>query len=580
MSDNEKCFICEKTLGASNETHDMQGETVCTPCLNQNAKKCSECSTYFDKESAEERGKHGQLVVMCPDCAENFITCDNCGAVEKSDESHTHNDETFCENCFNDNYGMCEKCNETFANDDLQYVDLGRVANGSYCADCFNDKFFSCHSCNETFSNDDSCSAPDDNSYCSDCWGESFTTCEGCNESFYNDSDQLHNTENGTYCNDCHAPFEFRTSKTFEKNTSKRFVGVEIEFISRQSSPDVSKWGILQGDGSLSATKDNSGNGEEFASHAYNGDKLLNMLDGVTKVLNESDTYINKTCGLHVHLDLQHESKEARENIYHAFQACEKIFFAMTAISRRGNTYCKSINDPYYMTLADALHGDRYRTLNASAFNEHKTFEIRLHQGTCEANKLKAWVMLLINFFDTFSKVRFTIDKVREVQAMTDRAQLLFLFQQVKCSLSLKKYLVKRIRHFNKEGLTERMPQPFFALPLGKVDAKQLELMPNVETMISTERRPDNDSVTVRRTTRDRDTGQVIQHIAENFSYDQIAEALRGCQCSNCGNLYRLTHDAITNAGIPWQAQIFPNILSVARGESMARIEAERARGQ
>jgi hypothetical protein len=144
-----------------------------------------------------------------------------------------------------------------------------------------------------------------------------------------------------------------------------------------------------------------------------------------------------------MHVDVSDMSARQRENIARWWQALERVFFGVVTPRRRDNNYARSVDG--ISNLAD-WQNDRYRSLNVAAFHKFKTYEIRLHQGTVSTVKVAAWARLMLSFFETFQAIQCTSERRAVVYQMTDRERLIFLFQQVKAPMSLRKYFVKRAK--------------------------------------------------------------------------------------------------------------------------------------
>lgn len=304
-----------------------------------------------------------------------------------------------------------------------------------------------CHGCSENHSVEDMREAPDGNRYCEPCYEARTTTCYDCDEEMMTVASLYDENSDSHYCSDCFpgARIRFLNAKSYRQNPSERFVGLELEYIQRNDEPKTGTYGRFKGDGSLRASSI-GGDGREFVTNPTNGDRLMSMIDKIALKFDEAKAYVNKSCGLHVHLDMRQTTEKEQINVYNAFRSMEKIFFGMVSKSRRENQYCRWLKDrPYH----EALRGERYYSLNVCAYPKFQTFEIRMHQGSMNAHKIKNWVLLLLNFFDTFTKTDFPKEKVDEVMSMSDRDKLIFLFQQVKIPLKLRKYMVRRLWKFS-----------------------------------------------------------------------------------------------------------------------------------
>lgn len=120
-------------------------------------------------------------------------------------------------------------------------------------------------------------------------------------------------------------------------------------------------------------------------------------LKQLCSALNDLDTRVNKSCGLHVHLDMRDTlkrnidaklgqrlfSKRARR-----LGACVKLFGQMVPKSRRDNNYCR--------LGSSRKTGDRYYAINLTAMEKYQTIEVRLHSGTAQFDKISNWIDLLL----------------------------------------------------------------------------------------------------------------------------------------------------------------------------------------
>lgn len=108
-------------------------------------------------------------------------------------------------------------------------------------------------------------------------------------------------------------------------------------------------------------------------------------------LLNSLGAKVNKSCGLHVHLDARHLTSEQVKAKGVNFERALPVMLSMVPKSRRSNTYCKpSVSN---------LNGSRYYAVNLTAFYKYKTVEIRLHSGTTDFTKIYNWAVLMTSIF-------------------------------------------------------------------------------------------------------------------------------------------------------------------------------------
>lgn len=258
------------------------------------------------------------------------------------------------------------------------------------------------------------------------------------------------------------------------KFTNRRF-GVEIEFlrtVRKQEVVDavraegiacenedynhrdcISHWKVIT-DGSC---------GLEIVSPILSGEDGLQQVEKVCKALNSLGAKVDKTCGLHVHVDATNLTQQQITRVFLAYARHEKLFDALMPESRRANnsSYSKSIRralDTYYVEeyKTDIFRAynqhiaSRYYKVNLQSYVLHNTIEFRQHSGTTEAEKITNWVVLMVGFVEE------TI--VRPISVKSNMLNCLADFKSlygIKASASdsrvaiLAYYLTKRIRQMS-----------------------------------------------------------------------------------------------------------------------------------
>lgn len=160
--------------------------------------------------------------------------------------------------------------------------------------------------------------------------------------------------------------------------------------------------------------------GYEVVSPILDGEAGLEQIVKVCEVLNTLGCKVDKSCGLHVHVDAHGLSNEQIGTIFLSYARWEAIFDSLVAPSRRDdeNSYCGSLDkalgyvnrfrvDP--RNAAEDIWGDhqmRYKKVNLKALLRHGTIEFRQHQGTTNAEKIVNWVVLLLGFVEKASTCR------------------------------------------------------------------------------------------------------------------------------------------------------------------------------
>lgn len=209
---------------------------------------------------------------------------------------------------------------------------------------------------------------------------------------------------------------------------SERLIGIEIEFISKNSEVNGSavaraitaagidcnfegwnhntrqQWKIVT---DSSVKNANNQRGAELVSPPLKAADMKVQLEKVCKVLSQLGLTVNKTCGLHVHHDARDFSVDIFKRLYTMYIRFEDAIDTLMPESRRNdnNQYCRGFkgNQQYYFDQIrrcrtvgeiDSLFSNRYIKLNCQSFQRHGTIEFRQHSGTVEFTKIWNWVVL------------------------------------------------------------------------------------------------------------------------------------------------------------------------------------------
>lgn len=164
-----------------------------------------------------------------------------------------------------------------------------------------------------------------------------------------------------------------------------RAVGVEFETfgdVSRKTLQNaLPMWANVTGDGSITAE---TGQGHEVRA-LFVRRELEPRLFRLCRTLDSLGLAVNKSCGLHVHLDQRGETEAQVEKRAKVMDSWLCALQELVPASRRANSYCRF----------GVSKTDRYRAVNLTAFREHRTLEVRLHSGTTDYTKALAWIRLL-----------------------------------------------------------------------------------------------------------------------------------------------------------------------------------------
>lgn len=158
----------------------------------------------------------------------------------------------------------------------------------------------------------------------------------------------------------------------------------------------------------------------ELVSPILEGASGLCQVDTVGKVLTQLGAKVNKSCGLHVHVDARDIDATAMKRVCKMWMKYESCFDSVMPESRRDNMFCRGIREKFQSLDAafDAIDGARnmaglravmngtdsfrarYHKLNLESLLRHGTVEFRQHSGTVDAEKMVMWIELVTAFID------------------------------------------------------------------------------------------------------------------------------------------------------------------------------------
>lgn len=180
---------------------------------------------------------------------------------------------------------------------------------------------------------------------------------------------------------------------------SSRSVAIESQSYNHDDSKTYFK---IVSDASIRATH---GSGNEVVSPILSGRNGLATLKAACEALNEAQACVNKSTGLHVHMDAKNLSFEHYKSIFVNYARLETAIDSFMARSRRAdnNTYCQSLRSRIarieesdsFASLGYACGNDRYYKVNPTSIRRHGTVEFRQHQGTTDFEKISMWLKFL-----------------------------------------------------------------------------------------------------------------------------------------------------------------------------------------
>jgi hypothetical protein len=161
----------------------------------------------------------------------------------------------------------------------------------------------------------------------------------------------------------------------------------------------------------------------------------MSNLEAFCKLLKDVGASVNKSCGLHVHLDFRDYDRRPAAVVGRLAKALPMLK-AMVPQTRIDNRYCRF---EVGSSSGETGHDRRYSMINdAEAFSKFKTIEVRLHSGTINFVKIKNWVNIL-----------YSVARSSHVMA---EPTLEGFAAKLGWSASLVAYIVGRIRKFHPDS--------------------------------------------------------------------------------------------------------------------------------
>jgi hypothetical protein len=259
--------------------------------------------------------------------------------------------------------------------------------------------------------------------------------CPGCGYHYSNEDACYTEYDDGPYCDNCipsneydeeFDPRSFVNLSGYEEIGSSRRYGLELETSDCPNYTDYSgPWGAKH-DGSIS--------GMEFYSAILEGDDGLASIEDLCEFASRNNWSVDRSCGYHLHLDMTSENDDQLFAIAYAYRSYQGLFNKYVGESRWNNSYCPNAHiscAEIALSHADGdfnafCNRDSRNWINFRAYYSHTTFEVRLHEGTLNAQKIISWVKMHTHFADWASKTGF--EGVREkLDNLTDDGKRDFL---------------------------------------------------------------------------------------------------------------------------------------------------------
>jgi len=199
---------------------------------------------------------------------------------------------------------------------------------------------------------------------------------------------------------------------------NKNYLGIEIECLVREDAnleelfvkERLHKNVQVTGDSSIDVCSD-SHKAVELRVLTTE-DELESVMMRIGRVLRNKkvDAYANRSCGLHVHLDMRN-----RDHIvsYQRLFNVQSLLRKSQPAGRQLSSYCKPNTQPTFKEC-ERRDNERYSVINTNAFKKLGTLEVRIHEGTVNTVSMINWCKFLVGVLasDITTKVT-SVDQIR-----------------------------------------------------------------------------------------------------------------------------------------------------------------------
>lgn len=142
--------------------------------------------------------------------------------------------------------------------------------------------------------------------------------------------------------------------------------------------------------------------GLELVSPPLNAEDMERQLKIVTATLDNIGAKVDKTCGVHVHHEIDDLKFKNIQNIYSLYYRHQNGIEEFMPKSRRNSRWCRrldrdlveDINNSNSIREIQLKTRDRYKCINFTSYVKYGTIEFRQHSGSTDFDKIWNWIMI------------------------------------------------------------------------------------------------------------------------------------------------------------------------------------------
>ena len=365
----------------------------------------------------------------------------------------------------------CNHCHDDY--DDVQ--ESYQSVDGTICSVCY-DEYTECRGCNDILYWEHASCIQEDH-YCEDCFSDYGFWCEACGDAAYFEySNRVGDEYYCEYCYENHdgpelvrdnKPLSIGVNTNPDENCKDRLVGIEAEclykYIDNLRSPE--NWNLTS-DGSINRIEDHEA--VEWVSMPSNGINLEKTIDNLIDWSREYGGVVNKSCGLHVHIDATDTTWQDLVSIAIVGSYVEKYVYMMMPPSREDSNWCRPIPmsldnlraidsenqfiSEWYEKAGSSPSTDKYNDARYIGLNIHARYylgsiEFRYHSGTLNRTKITNWIKICQSIVET--GIKLSRDAKWEhrdffLEGSTDRTRLSVMRRMIGIDREIFDYVVER----------------------------------------------------------------------------------------------------------------------------------------
>lgn len=146
----------------------------------------------------------------------------------------------------------------------------------------------------------------------------------------------------------------------------------------------------------------------EVVSRVLKGKAGLSEMRRVQKSLKAVGAKVNRSCGMHTHLGVEHLGDRQLAMIIRLHCVFQEVLDLVTSQYRRRNRYFhqKRTMSEMLSVVREWSNGgrsegtsNRYKSLNLASYEKYGTFEMRSYDGCLNPRRASAWIQLHMDFF-------------------------------------------------------------------------------------------------------------------------------------------------------------------------------------